>query len=74
MPRFKYLFTLRLPSSPRPGPSIRDIPSDVVLEIGRHISSRADVLNFSLVVFIVVTNGNLTNISLGISASGRESH
>lgn len=47
IPRIKHMFSLRLQSAP----PIHNLPGDLVVEIGRHISSRVDILSLSLVVF-----------------------
>lgn len=45
IPRIKHMFSLRLQSAP----PIHNLPGDLVVEIGRHISSRVDILSLSLV-------------------------
>jgi hypothetical protein len=72
LPRIRHLLSLRVPSAPCPRsePSIPSFPIDVILEIGRHLSSRPDVLSFSLLVFrTVVLNQSVVDPSLSVQAS-----
>jgi hypothetical protein len=54
IPRIKRLFSLRIPSLPRPRSEspTPNLPSDVFSEIGRRLLSQADVLSLSLAVCI----------------------